>query len=304
MKTLFSRVQQISLLEDMDLSQEANKEVVKKIKDTEEILFLEEAGDVEEDSHSPPTNNQPRTTIPVPRNPVPTKNYKNHQKHQIIHKPQKQQINMKTQKHQNQHYTITQDGIAPGGRLHHFVGQLETTDNTSMAVVGYRSGLQITIPVQPSPIKIETNSIFSHRSTSSRQCSRKIQDSSSDKEIAQPRSELLIPVLYDKRTEQNLTNFRLSYNQPISSMPTFQDGRSVCSQRNSRGWRLYGKDRFEGCIYGGTNQSKIPKIPHISSSRYSLPISIPPFWIECSPEVVFKTDEVCSGTIEEKGVFA
>ncbi|KAG2190635.1 hypothetical protein INT47_008410, partial [Mucor saturninus] len=269
------------------------------------VRYLE---DTEEDSHSLPINNQPRATTPVPRNPVPTTN--NVIVPKKLQKSSKTTDNSKTTKTANKYEnTKTQKPT-----LHHptrwystgrsplsFSGQLETTDNSSMAVVGYRAGLQITIPVQPSPMEIETNPIISHRSTSSRQCSRKIQDSSSDKEIAQPRSELLIPVLYDKRTEQNPTNSRLSYNQPISSMSTFQDGRSTCSQRNSRGWRLYGKDRFEGCICCSANQSRISKIPHISSSRYSLPISIPPFWIECGPEVVLKTDEVCSRTIQKKG---
>ncbi|KAG2200665.1 hypothetical protein INT47_005821 [Mucor saturninus] len=69
---------------------------------------------------------------------------------------------MKIQKHQNQHYTIPQDGIAPGGRLYHFLDnwKQQTTHQWPLSVIGqgYKLQFQSNLvpwklkPIQLSPI--------------------------------------------------------------------------------------------------------------------------------------------------------
>lgn len=119
--------------------------------------------------------------------------------------------------------------------------QLEGRNNTHLAIISYRRGLQDSVHHGTSTVDDKEIPLVRIGSGCSRQRSRILFDFEGNRTLTYARQPFPLTVFYNQGTEQDPTNFGLQKYQPIYLVQPFQDGRSACLARNYRAERFLTK---------------------------------------------------------------
>ncbi|KAG1153110.1 hypothetical protein G6F37_010652 [Rhizopus arrhizus] len=151
-----------------------------------------------------------------------------------------------------------------------FFEKLETSNNSSVALISSRERLQASIFEKPNPLEEQSSKIVTIRAISNQHSSEKISTCGDHTEISNTESSILIDFLHDTRRDKATTNSELYKIESVPSITTLQNGGCTSLTRYSGERRFFVQDRFKGCIRRGADSSRISEILNIRKWRITL----------------------------------
>ena len=171
---------------------------------------------------------------------------------------------------------------------------------TSLATLSCTRGLQDTIQQNTATVENPTVTLEPNRTTSSKRGSPEVSKNRHHRNFTRSEYGLPIQFFQHSRTKQEETNFGLSKDQPIYSMPSLQNGGCTSLTRTDGEERLYVQVGFERRLCSCGTSPSILQVSYVYEPRYSLSVQDVGIRDECQPTGIFENNAICNGKLTKR----